>query len=273
MKDDARRPARAHRQLCPRRPDRAGAGRIRASSAALPLLRGGGPRAPRDRGPDGDGQGGPAAGAAWSSGYWPRPTGPGSCRPSTAAGLRRDHRRTRVSRLFADELGARPARTAIAAALAATARRGCARGWPSPSPPPAWPSPWAWASPRSATQHQLESAQASNAAITRVVAGPRRPHRDHARRARAAAVTVVFSGQQRAAVVTTTGMTSLPSGRVYQLWVMSPSGARSAGLLSQPGQTIRCWPPACGRATGSGSPSSPRAGPRGPPPLPWSPCR
>ncbi len=26
-------------------------------------------------------------------------------------------------------------------------------------------------------------------------------------------------------------MAALPSGRVYQVWVMSPSGARSAGLL------------------------------------------
>ena len=35
----------------------------------------------------------------------------------------------------------------------------------------------------------------------------------------------------REAVVSTTGMASLPSGRVYQVWVISPSGARSAGLL------------------------------------------
>ena len=32
-------------------------------------------------------------------------------------------------------------------------------------------------------------------------------------------------------MVSTTGMAALPSGQAYQVWVMSPSGARSAGLL------------------------------------------
>ena len=86
------------------------------------------------------------------------------------------------------------------------------------------------------TQHQLQSAQASNAAITRVVQAPD-ARLETMRTSAGGTVTVVFSGQQRAAVVTTTGMTSLPAGRVYQLWVMSPAGARSAGLLTQPGQT------------------------------------
>jgi hypothetical protein len=44
-------------------------------------------------------------------------------------------------------------------------------------------------------------------------------------------VTVVTSARLREAVVSTSGMTSPPSGRVYQVWVLSPSGARSAGLL------------------------------------------
>ena len=85
------------------------------------------------------------------------------------------------------------------------------------------------------TQHQLQSAQASNAAITRVVQAPD-ARLETMRTSAGGTVTVVFSGQQRAAVVTTTGMTSLPAGRVYQLWVMSPAGARSAGLLTRPGQ-------------------------------------
>src|SRR6266568_4988363 len=34
-----------------------------------------------------------------------------------------------------------------------------------------------------------------------------------------------------AAVASASGMASLPSSRVYQVWVMSPSGARSAGLM------------------------------------------
>ena len=49
-------------------------------------------------------------------------------------------------------------------------------------------------------------------------------------------VTVTVSWDQREAVVTTAGLSSLPSARVYQLWVMSPAGAtpvqaRSVGLL------------------------------------------
>jgi anti-sigma-K factor RskA len=91
-----------------------------------------------------------------------------------------------------------------------------------------------------ATQHQLQSAQASNAAITQVVQAPD-AHIESKRTGAGGTVTVVFSGQQRAAVVSTKGMKSLPSGQVYQLWVMSPAGAgpasaRSAGLLTQPDQ-------------------------------------
>jgi anti-sigma-K factor RskA len=42
---------------------------------------------------------------------------------------------------------------------------------------------------------------------------------------------VVTSAALREAVVSSSGMASLPSSRVYQVWVMSPSGARSAGLI------------------------------------------
>jgi hypothetical protein len=52
-----------------------------------------------------------------------------------------------------------------------------------------------------------------------------------ARTSAGGSVTVVASAALREAVVSTTGMASLPSGRVYQVWVISPSGARSAGLL------------------------------------------
>jgi anti-sigma-K factor RskA len=51
------------------------------------------------------------------------------------------------------------------------------------------------------------------------------------------AVTVVASALQQEAVVTTKGMPSLSASRVYQVWVMSSSGARSVGLLSVPDQT------------------------------------
>jgi anti-sigma-K factor RskA len=50
-------------------------------------------------------------------------------------------------------------------------------------------------------------------------------------------VVLVVSRRLGEAVVSTTGMPSLPAGRVYQLWVIGPVGARSAGLLSGTGQT------------------------------------
>ncbi len=143
---------------------------------------------------------------------------------------RRTHRRARVPGLLADELGAR--------------RLERDRRFPRPGMPRLVASVAA-ASVAAAvglgisqvdTQHQLQSARASNAAITRVVQAPD-ARLETMRASSGGTVTVVFSGQQRAAVITTTGMASLPSGRVYQLWVMSPAGARPAGLLTQPGQT------------------------------------
>ena len=49
-------------------------------------------------------------------------------------------------------------------------------------------------------------------------------------------VTVVVSADQQAAVVSARGMRSLPSAKTYQLWVIGPHGARSAGLLSGTGR-------------------------------------
>ena len=44
------------------------------------------------------------------------------------------------------------------------------------------------------------------------------------------------SEDQQAAVVSARGMRSLPSAQTYQLWVIGPHGARSAGLLSGTGR-------------------------------------
>jgi hypothetical protein len=77
-------------------------------------------------------------------------------------------------------------------------------------------------------QQQLDQAQAT--AIARVVTAPD-AHVDTARTRVGGSVTVVTSIALHEAVVSTSGMASLPSGRVYQVWVMSPSGARSAGLM------------------------------------------
>jgi anti-sigma-K factor RskA len=154
--------------------------------------------------------------------------------PLPAERLRRDLRRTRLARLFAGWLAAeQPARgrsnswtngwlrsprlvgAVAAASVAAAVGLGITQV---------------------ATQHQLESAQASNAAIAKVLDAP--DARMEATQATVGgAVTVVVSALQREAVVTTSGMPSLSSGRVYQVWVMSSSGARSVGLLSSTDRT------------------------------------
>jgi anti-sigma factor RsiW len=80
------------------------------------------------------------------------------------------------------------------------------------------------------TQHRLQSVRAGNAAIARVLTAP--DARVRIARTRAGgSVTVVASAGLREAVVSATGMAAPPAGRVYQVWVMSDSGARSAGLL------------------------------------------
>ncbi len=79
-----------------------------------------------------------------------------------------------------------------------------------------------------AAQHQLDRARET--AIARVVTAPD-ARVETGRTSAGGSVTVVASAALREAVVSTTGMAALPSGRVYQVWVMSPSGARSAGLL------------------------------------------
>jgi anti-sigma-K factor RskA len=80
------------------------------------------------------------------------------------------------------------------------------------------------------TQHRLDTVRASGAAIARVVTAPD-AHVATARTSAGGSVTVVTSAALRESVVSATGMAALPHGRVYQVWVMSPAGARSAGLL------------------------------------------
>lgn len=46
------------------------------------------------------------------------------------------------------------------------------------------------------------------------------------------AVTLVTNPPQQDAVLTAARLPSLPDGRVYQVWVIGPAGARSAGFLS-----------------------------------------
>jgi len=81
------------------------------------------------------------------------------------------------------------------------------------------------------TQHQLDTVRASGAAIVRVVTAPD-AHVATARTSAGGSVTVVTSAALRESVVSATGMAALPRDRVYQVWVMSPAGARSAAARS-----------------------------------------
>jgi anti-sigma-K factor RskA len=88
------------------------------------------------------------------------------------------------------------------------------------------------------TQHQLDSAQASNAAIAAVLAAPDAQITSEATSAGGTA-TVVASVRQATMVFTSSGLASLPPQKVYELWFLGPASARRAGLL----------PPAAGDKT------------------------
>ena len=88
---------------------------------------------------------------------------------------------------------------------------------------------------QSLTPHQPGRARAGDAAITGVLAAPD-ARTETMRTSAGGTVTVVISAAQHAAVVSATGMRPLPSAETYQLWVIGPDGARSAGLLSGTGR-------------------------------------
>jgi anti-sigma factor RsiW len=127
--------------------------------------------------------------------------------------------RAQVARLFAGRSGRVPRRVASFAAAASVA------------------AAVALGVTQFATQHQLQRVRASGAAITRVVTAPDARLATRGTSA-GGSVTVVASAALQEAVVTTTGLVSPPAGRIYQVWVMSPSGARSAGLLARAGTLL-----------------------------------
>jgi len=87
------------------------------------------------------------------------------------------------------------------------------------------------------TQHQLNNARASGSAITRIVTATD-ARTEHMPATGGGTVTVVMSARYRAAVVTSRDMPALSDARVYQVWVMSGSGARSVGLLDRGGSVL-----------------------------------
>ena len=85
------------------------------------------------------------------------------------------------------------------------------------------------------TRHQSDGAATASAAISRVVTAPD-ARTQTMRTSAGGTVTVIVSARQQAAVVSATGMRSLPPAQTYQLWVIGPDGARSAGLLPRTGR-------------------------------------
>jgi anti-sigma-K factor RskA len=90
------------------------------------------------------------------------------------------------------------------------------------------------------TQHRFEQAQSANQAVAAVLTAP------GARIVTSGTtvggtVTAVVSARNHEAVVTTAGMPAPPASRVYQLWLISVSGARSAGLM--PASSAGSTPP------------------------------
>ena len=83
---------------------------------------------------------------------------------------------------------------------------------------------------QTSTAHQLQTAQASNQAIAAVLAAPDSRISSSATTL-GGTVTAVISPGDREAVITTTGMPAPPGTHVYQLWVISAAGARSAGVM------------------------------------------
>lgn len=84
-----------------------------------------------------------------------------------------------------------------------------------------------------ATRHQLDSIQAHTQQITAVLTAP------DARLASApttngATATVVVSRTEGKIIFVSSGLPQLPDAKVYELWLLGPAGARSAGLLPQP---------------------------------------
>jgi hypothetical protein len=82
------------------------------------------------------------------------------------------------------------------------------------------------------TRSQLQRAQASNSAIAAVLAAPD-ARIETAPATVGGTVTAVMSLREHEVVVTTADVPALPGTRVYQLWIMTSSGAaKSAGLLT-----------------------------------------
>ena len=84
--------------------------------------------------------------------------------------------------------------------------------------------------PQVNTRHQLQQTQQGSRAVAAVLAAPD-ARIETSTTTVGGTVTAVISPRDREAVITTANMPTPTDGKVYQLWVISAAGARSAGLL------------------------------------------
>jgi len=91
---------------------------------------------------------------------------------------------------------------------------------------------------QSHTQDELNQARAENQALNVVLSAPHVQVLSQVATSGGTAV-VVLAAERHALAVVTTGLPALPSGKVYQLWLIGTKKTESAGLLppAQDGQT------------------------------------
>ncbi len=82
------------------------------------------------------------------------------------------------------------------------------------------------------TDHQLDRARARIAALTGVLSAPDSRAKTQTTSSGTRA-TVVYSLRRHALVFTSHGLPPLPTGKVYQLWLIGKSRIRSGGLLKE----------------------------------------
>jgi anti-sigma-K factor RskA len=83
------------------------------------------------------------------------------------------------------------------------------------------------------TQHRLSQAQARDHMVAAVLTAPDAKMMS-GRVAGGGTATVVMSHRERALVFSSAGLPSPPAGMGYELWLMGPSGKRSAAMLPRP---------------------------------------
>ena len=102
------------------------------------------------------------------------------------------------------------------------------------------------------TQDELNQVRAQNQAISLLLSSPQVTLLSKST-TKGGVATVVLAAARHQLVVVTSGLPALPSGKVYQLWLIGKTKTTSAGLLPRPrpGKPRRCWRPGWSRATRS----------------------